>query len=195
MNIQTNRSFWDEIAAQPCDLQLSPACARRTFRQSPSVLSLGYEISVVIDMVAVEPWTRSRGNGLILVLIAPVPSFLYHFLELIFCREAGLGLQRSTFCACTKLHPLFQINLLIFVNICIVFWLVSLYQQSTWVSYDENAHPIPVLSPPSHSPLGYLTHKTLSISFLLIALCQVGSALDLFPCKHRRTAFSCNACS
>lgn len=52
-------------------------------------------------MVAVEPWTRSRGNGLILVLIAPVPSFLYHFLELIFCREAGLGLQRSTFCACT----------------------------------------------------------------------------------------------
>ena len=135
-------------------------------------------------MVACEPGTQSRGSGLISVLIAPFPSFLFCFLDLILCSEAGLGLHPSSFCAATKLHPLLLLNLLFLLNVCILFWLLSLYQQSTWVRSPLPLHPDCLIFLCILGNVPVLTHVYHTTSLHLFKISIIGS----FPRGHRGTA-------
>lgn len=73
-----------------------------------------------------------RVTNLLLLVVAPLPSVLYccggtrHAVT----TEASQTAILSKFIS----HPLVEVNLLFFLNVCVVFWIVSLSQNSTWVS-------------------------------------------------------------
>eukprot|EP01023_Acetabularia_acetabulum_P015208 TRINITY_DN17375_c0_g2_i1.p2 TRINITY_DN17375_c0_g2~~TRINITY_DN17375_c0_g2_i1.p2 ORF type:complete len:366 (-),score=25.61 TRINITY_DN17375_c0_g2_i1:217-1314(-) len=92
---------------------------------------------------------KQRGNSnitinLSLLFVAPVPSIVY-FVALQnkcsqFSETSGdydynglLSWNWETWCRVGLQHPIFMINILFFLNVCIGFWIVSLLQNSTWL--------------------------------------------------------------
>jgi steroid 5-alpha reductase family enzyme len=93
--------------------------------------------------------------NLALPVVAPLPSFLvavWVFAEL---RGDGDGVLS----AFVHAHPIVQVNVLFFLNVCVLFWMLSLIQRSTWlidpywtilpllIAYYYGAHPSAVWDP------------------------------------------------
>lgn len=65
----------------------------------------------------------------ILVISASLPSVLFCSLE----STCGAAISGHIYCAAFDWESLLFINFLFFVNVCILFYIVSLLQRSTWV--------------------------------------------------------------
>jgi hypothetical protein len=44
-----------------------------------------------------------------------------------------IGMNKEGICALVLGHPLWTINVVFFLNVCVLFWLLALLQDSTWV--------------------------------------------------------------
>lgn len=88
---------------------------------------------------------RNSGNmgryDLVLVLLAPAPALILS----LHCQtrsdhssKKGSGCMASSFdfpdCHTWHQHPVASVNQVLFWNMCGLFWVISLFQKSTWVS-------------------------------------------------------------
>lgn len=74
---------------------------------------------------------HNLGNALLAVCV-PLPSFLFYTAILHACPLQPHGLWQRV-CSFSSQHPLALINLLFFFNVDLLFWIISLVQQSTWL--------------------------------------------------------------
>ena len=65
------------------------------------------------------------------MLLAALPAVLYTALLQQTC-DASVD-TRLDLCAIFLHHPVIYVNLLFFSNVCVLFWIMSLIQQSTWL--------------------------------------------------------------
>ena len=81
------------------------------------------------------------GLNSVLLVVAPAPAIVFSA----YCRGEGCHvgsyqqgwLGRVLFglnCCNWHYHPVVTVNQLLFWNLCVLFWIVSLIQKSTWVS-------------------------------------------------------------
>lgn len=82
-----------------------------------------------------------------LLLCAPLPAIIFSA----YCRRQGcvLGTQHQGWrnrvlfemsCYNWHLHPVVTVNQLLLWNLCLLFWLASLVQRSTWVRLTASSH-------------------------------------------------------
>jgi len=83
-------------------------------------------------------------NFLIMLSVA-VPILLsgYRVMDKDFCSSAKLNLRikniselkigRDSFCLLGLIYPQLFVNIVFFFNVCVLFWLISLFQNSTWL--------------------------------------------------------------
>lgn len=74
---------------------------------------------------------RQLQTNLVLLITAPAPSILF----CVYCAYACTRSDKSGACIPTELHPLVLLHALFFLNVCVIFWLLSLVQGSTWVTF------------------------------------------------------------
>ena len=83
---------------------------------------------------AEHPLKSHTWTNLCLLVLAPAPSVLYCAL----CGADTTSQDPHGLCTWSHLHPLTLVNVLVFVNVCVIFWVLSLLQGSTWVY----CHPV-----------------------------------------------------
>ena len=81
-----------------------------------------------------KPLKTQTLTNLALLILAPAPSFLYYA----HCGANTINQDPHGLCTWSHLHPLILVNVLFFVNVCVIFWVLSLLQGSTWV----HCHPV-----------------------------------------------------
>ena len=74
---------------------------------------------------------RQLQTNFVLLIAAPAPSILF----CLYCAYACTHPDKSGVCILTDLHTLVLLNALFFLNVCVIFWLLSLLQGSTWVTF------------------------------------------------------------
>ena len=80
-----------------------------------------------------EDWARDRNNAL-LMLVVPAPSLAAWWVLTRWCEAGSCSADLlGWFCRFGLEHPIALVNLLFAVNVCLVFWLISLVQRSTWL--------------------------------------------------------------
>lgn len=107
-----------------------------------------------------NPWSMaSLLNGLLCVVVA-IPSIVIgryvcfsenclsiihqysgsmpSIYDLLLTKEQDLS---NTICQIGIFYPLWFVNILFFVNVCVVFWLISIVQKSTWLIGERNDPP------------------------------------------------------
>ena len=72
---------------------------------------------------------RQLLTNLALLITAPAPSILFCVISAHVCT----GPYHIAICRLADYHPLILVNALFFVNVCVIFWVLSLVQESTWV--------------------------------------------------------------
>lgn len=68
-------------------------------------------------------------NNVVVALLVPLPSIFFYLCFLSNCAASGSGLWKWCYH-----HPLLLVNALFFLNVNLVFWLISHVQSSHWVS-------------------------------------------------------------
>lgn len=93
------------------------------------------------DISAQAPWGRKNLQNLLLLLLVPIPGLLAAHQLFGFFDPASLpadpgwgGLDSmESLAAFLFHHPIAAVNLLFFLNVCVLFWLIALVQRSTWL--------------------------------------------------------------
>ena len=80
------------------------------------------------DEASVPP-KRQLHTNLALLITAPAPSILFCVSLAHVCAAS----DNTGVCKILTYHPLILVNALFFVNVCVIFWVFSLAQGSTWV--------------------------------------------------------------
>ncbi len=75
------------------------------------------------------PPTGQLLTNLAILITAPAPSILFCVFLARFCT----GTNNIAVCRVLNYDPLILVNALFFVNVCVIFWVLSLVQGSTWV--------------------------------------------------------------
>jgi hypothetical protein len=82
--------------------------------------------------------SRNISNAALAVAVA-VPALLFHFVFLYHCpgeaeqQESSDPQLWSRVCEWGREHPLGLVNVIFFLNVDVLFWIISLVQESTWV--------------------------------------------------------------
>jgi|GEM_PF-1842164 len=75
-----------------------------------------------------DTWaTRQNLVNLAVLLLVPLPSIIAVALAEPACAAAG------SWCGMVMTQPVVAVNVLFFVNVCVLFWLIALVQRSTWL--------------------------------------------------------------
>ena len=83
---------------------------------------------VMRDEASVPP-NRQLLTNLALLITAPAPTILFCASLAHVCAAS----DNTGVCKLLQYHPLILVNALFFVNVCVIFWVLSLAQGSTWV--------------------------------------------------------------
>ena len=87
---------------------------------------------------ALVPPTGQLLTNLAILITAPAPSILFCAILAQVCTGPG----DIAFCRVLDYDPLILVNALFFINVCVIFWVFSLVQGSTWVwLYTLNKFP------------------------------------------------------
>ncbi len=102
---------------------------------------LGGGRGVVAMVSSQEARSRNLRNAA-LAAIVPLPAILFYLSFLHLCpngsnEEENQVLDQWGFRACKlgKNHPIVFLNIIVFFCFSVLFWIISLFQQSTWVRF------------------------------------------------------------
>lgn len=98
-------------------------------------------VSTAGNMVESQRLRGSRNirNAALAVLVS-IPAILFQYVFLYHCNPTRTQQEEietlkywSSICEWGREHPLYLVNAIFFLNVNVLFWIISLIQQSTWV--------------------------------------------------------------